>query len=1411
MRPFPTRGRQRDWDGLRLDRRGQMSFALVAVILLLVAGVSTALLASFREQEGETALSEAYVDGLLRCAANEAASVREEAQALALEVSERAPTSNESVLQQRFHESWCERSEATYPKQVGAFLVGIETDDTSLSFLSLSVDELPQYEVPQGIESNQLNSTIPAFLTVSGVLTFNVSCDRGFILKRIAMDERVYSPIPLLQNRLDAFLDEVRDDKGEMQNIVRYELSALVQKRALEGEDLFGATYSWEMLSEGDIENAVALALIIEQVRLFRTYDRESGHVAISRMACSEEAIVEAERVLASSGDLDPAELFLNLIGEDRIDPRMIVAQSLYAATDVLVLRWLDYLQIADIAKFMEQQLDRLSITIARVLGAIFGYDPVNEMALNWIRERMSAAGYDEESYRYMLSGSSDATVTISGAISCFYDEDGESVAVPLDGTWDVDFPKVDLFATHEWERFYVNYKTDTFEMAEMLEQFVKGVALSVAGSLGPDGCDLELDPLDGESFLDELTLSVKECLAGAEDAISDSFERATNEQGIHDGMAVALVRFIESRWMEIFQANRSVDAAIHELSYEIACSRLSEYSENDIVTAASSIEDMIHTSGIGARPSILDKFHLLTQERVEVFRAVFSRVMMGGAAVAFTEAVARLAIGIVQAVPGAEDVVKTICLKMLSDLRTGGTIRGDSAVLPVRGLGPLRIETANGETLKVGLSPKVAVDTIGERLACHITYPDQYSRDVDGYPNMHVTDVINLSLCPFQSQFEVDYAGTVDVSIVCDTTVAMMGSNNPVLSVSAPLAAHFTLFTCSGWPLQGVEYAPTMTLVKQIAQFLQMIWDGISAALSWVWDGLNAVCKWIVDALSTVFSWAMKVIEFLADLLSKVIQAIKDLIFGAIGGFAEWLGQTISSTLGKIAVSFSFFGIAWLIETDVSDIAYGRSTDYLRVTGTFGLCGITLSGSMRIVSVHEKGTDILFNGTALGDDWSVQASLDPLMFVTDHFLSVVGSFSGLVIEMSMPKVVQYNKLTFSLAEIPVIGALLSRIPLPIPGLTGSIDAGFDLHYNLPIEDHIVINEVELNPVGPDGGNEWIELYNPTGSAVSLEGWYFETKHGVQETCQLASEVIPAKGRFVHTFDRLTLDNGGESGMPLGESIVLHDQSGNIVDSTAFLTDYYGDDRTWQRRSDGAESWVFKDSTCGSPNSFRVHDQNDKELILRELGDAAIRGMAKAQVNASLGIDSLANLIRCVIEEVVEKVIDTLGDAVVEFGLYVELRLQDYTQSVGGSFRLSLSVTGDFVKDGLRWIADAVRAALGSYGNPSAVSPKAHSIDELADDVWIKFGAYLGVGLPGILGPMSGERFTFGGEAHVNLASFMPTGSGHQNWSAAFGVLFKGVPGRFLDSCLSVDADKLVDCWLLYATIHAPGFGSESV
>ncbi|MBU7004518.1 MAG: lamin tail domain-containing protein [Theionarchaea archaeon] len=46
-----------------------------------------------------------------------------------------------------------------------------------------------------------------------------------------------------------------------------------------------------------------------------------------------------------------------------------------------------------------------------------------------------------------------------------------------------------------------------------------------------------------------------------------------------------------------------------------------------------------------------------------------------------------------------------------------------------------------------------------------------------------------------------------------------------------------------------------------------------------------------------------------------------------------------------------------------------------------------------------------------------------------------------------------------------------------------------------------MINELEHNPAGTDTGNEWVELFNPTSSSVSLSGWSLSTTHGDTVQC----------------------------------------------------------------------------------------------------------------------------------------------------------------------------------------------------------------------------------------------------------------------------------------------------------------------
>ena len=122
----------------------------------------------------------------------------------------------------------------------------------------------------------------------------------------------------------------------------------------------------------------------------------------------------------------------------------------------------------------------------------------------------------------------------------------------------------------------------------------------------------------------------------------------------------------------------------------------------------------------------------------------------------------------------------------------------------------------------------------------------------------------------------------------------------------------------------------------------------------------------------------------------------------------------------------------------------------------------------------------------------------------------------------------------------------------------------------------IVINEVEHNPEGVDSGEEWVEIYNPTGSEVSLAGWTLSTTAGKALTLPLSGSV-PTGGYLVIVYGAEWLANGDES-------LLLRDSGGNVVDSTPVQSDTADDDRCWGRHPDGGSTWSFGGSTKGAPN-----------------------------------------------------------------------------------------------------------------------------------------------------------------------------------------------------------------------------------
>ncbi len=147
--------------------------------------------------------------------------------------------------------------------------------------------------------------------------------------------------------------------------------------------------------------------------------------------------------------------------------------------------------------------------------------------------------------------------------------------------------------------------------------------------------------------------------------------------------------------------------------------------------------------------------------------------------------------------------------------------------------------------------------------------------------------------------------------------------------------------------------------------------------------------------------------------------------------------------------------------------------------------------------------------------------------------------------------------------------------------------------------DHVVINEVEINPPGNDASSvsEWVEIYNPTNSNVDLSGWKIASTTVLKKTMTIPSGTIIKPGQFLtYSYQSLWFTDSNES-------VELRDASGTVVDKTPIQSDIFNDFKSWQRIYDGYDldssaDWKFATSTAGSSNGKLVVNQGTNEVTI---------------------------------------------------------------------------------------------------------------------------------------------------------------------------------------------------------------------
>ncbi len=153
---------------------------------------------------------------------------------------------------------------------------------------------------------------------------------------------------------------------------------------------------------------------------------------------------------------------------------------------------------------------------------------------------------------------------------------------------------------------------------------------------------------------------------------------------------------------------------------------------------------------------------------------------------------------------------------------------------------------------------------------------------------------------------------------------------------------------------------------------------------------------------------------------------------------------------------------------------------------------------------------------------------------------------------------------------------------------------------------HVVVNEFVPNPAGNDDAakpaGEWVEIFNPTSSAVNLAGWVLYdavNTHALPITnlnTNTGGTSISSKGRLVvyrHGDSDFELNNSGGDSVRLFSGLI--GSGGFLVDSHTYTVSA-PENKSFARIPDGSANWIDPDGTPGEANLLFIEGPDGLEL-----------------------------------------------------------------------------------------------------------------------------------------------------------------------------------------------------------------------
>jgi hypothetical protein len=1455
------------------DRSGQVSFAVVAIVLLVASSLTGTYLAKRQMDEMDAGKHAKLLDAMEYA-------IKKAVQELSLLAATEAQKTvsgwdsfpvNETEISCSFSDRMAEHIRAAYPRDDGRFKLDLANWSGGLFFIEQKTFDL----VPSNssaaasldVEGSKMDfsklptpsaevlgeRTVNPFYVAVGNFSVKVSQGTVTLSKQSSFQRPIISALPFLETKLRAFESSSDGEFSDLGKMVSYMLTTLCELRVLEGygQPMYTGLDASEILTEQDVHRAVSVGLLLEQARLFRAFD-PTFESAVAGL-CGGGSLGTLALSSSKPRYLDPAELFLWFLGKTTpgIDTHTVIAQAMYGLSDQLCVKVLDYMGWLGALDGAASALDNIEQTMDLVMSRLTGEDKAKETVITWITKTLNRAGGGSSPFEPLFSGNGDFAIPVPQRQYFVEDAAGNLYPVWVGNISAVlDLPSYDVLSSDEWRDFYPAFKGSQSSISTLVRDSVTRLAFDIAGIAELDMGQTSIDPADGKDIFSALadgTGSVKIKLD--QRALSSAAKDLPlfSEEYV---LAQSLMDFIFKKDLDLVDRPGLLQDAYSELASKIISSAKHAYIPNLAVPVEEQIRGMVNSDlesdsswGIGSTATTF--IDAVCRQRLNQIGSVVSSSVAqtdDGFAGPLVDSVASMLIMGAQGFPGLKSAIEdsltgfshgVLSQKEMSAFKDSvymdlvnpfefwegdrGSAVGKGGVMTES----LSVSVPDGlpEMQVVPFDNAAGLDSLDNMfptgdLLVQVKRPWQFDRGRSEYPNVHMTSIFNLSATPFTTQWTVSVLGMMEMvtsstdsafqSLLSDGTIH--SSSKVRIELSFPVVLH------SAWALQGVEYNPSNTALSDTVavakKFIDTVWKKLEPAFGWIKDGLERLYRFIGHAFETLASFATKMVKTVASALQTLVETLQTYVQKIADSVLGKAVRAFIDITGRVEFRISLYGFVVIVQTNLPDLIYRHGTDMLRLIVCTNRLGPGISVGVRIARMSDGSFDIIANGTLTMRQLSVDVRVDPLMHVMRRLVELHCVAEKWAMDLMIPEVEPYELAQVSTADIPGVGAFLSNIPIPVLGLSASIEAGLRLKYSAPFPTDVVINEFESNPLGIDSDKEWVELYNPMDKPRCIDGWSVATQHGKSNSLVLTG-TIPRNGLMVFEVPGVFIDNGAP-GDPFndGDSLVLLDPAGLIVDSTPMLADAANDDRTWQRSWDGGPKWIFAQGTMGNSNGVPVLLATS-DFIAKALFEAFKQAFTETQLQeVTASLDFLVLFAKRVLNDFIENMISLVGEIVHEVTFFIKVTVNDASGSAGAGFRTSFVVTGGAIVELLRWLIHSFATFIVNLGRASHPIAYPTFPREFFAGLYVRFELLFEVGVPRmvrVLGATGivGQRF----ECAVVVSPNMPAlgkivGKDWGNWSIDFGVCLSGVPKEFASAFLLKDTGDLIDFWIVKARLY---------